>query len=326
MPVPPKAKLNRPILEIAAESAVTLTRKDFIAPLAERFSLTEDDLAETTHGANETRIANRINWGVTHLKYAGLLDSPSRGKLQINQAGREFLKAYPTGDIPDKLLRKLRNERDRQASLAEDAIVATSVPAADDSFVQYDETAADMEEIISTSTPDEVIADAYQQLQGKLADDMLDALKGVDPYRFERIVVALLVKMGYGDSERDDWDRHGGDGGIDGVINQDPLGLENVYIQAKRWQNTVGDPEIRNFSGSLMARGASKGVFITTSNFSGAARQTAQTISATSQLIRLINGQELARLMIQHGVGVVTENTYEVKKLDENYFSDSDDI
>ena len=156
---------------------------------------------------------------------------------------------------------------------------------------------------------------------------MLDALKGVDPYQFERIVLDLLEKMGYGEVERDKWGGRGGDGGIDGVINQDPLGLEKVYVQAKRWQNTVGDSEIRDFSGSLVTRGASKGVFITTSDFSGAARQTEQNISkGNQQLIRLINGQELSRLMVEHGVGVVTENTYEVKKLDENYFSDSDDI
>lgn len=322
MPVPPKAKLNRPILEIAAERDVGLRRKDFIAPLAERFSLTEDDLSERLK-SGQPRIENRINWVVTHLKYAGLLDSPSSGKLQINQAGREFLRSHPTGDIPDKLLRKLRNERDRQASLDKDAIVATSITATDDSFVQYHES-DDLDKIISDATPDEIIADAYQQLQDKLADDMLDALKRVDPYHFERIVAALLEKMGYGEGGAVGGS---GDGGIDGVINQDPLGLEKVYIQAKRWKNTVGDPEIRNFSGSLMARGASKGVFITTSNFSGAAMQTTQDISkGNQQLIRLINGQELAQLMLEHGVGVVTEFTYEVKKLDENYFSDSDAI
>ena len=117
-----------------------------------------------------------------------------------------------------------------------------------------------------------------------------------------------------------------GDGGIDGVINQDPLGLEKVYLQAKRWANQVGEPEIRNFSGSLDARGAAKGVFITTSNFSGTARQTAETISAGSKFIRLIDGSELARLMIEHGVGVVTEFTYKLKKLDENYFSEFADL
>ena len=113
---------------------------------------------------------------------------------------------------------------------------------------------------------------------------------------------------------------------IDGVINQDPLGLEKVYIQAKRWANQVGEPEVRNFSGSLDARGASKGVFITTSNFSGTARQTAETISAGSKFIRLIDGSELARLRIEYGVGVVTEFTYELKKLDENYFSEFADL
>ena len=113
-----------------------------------------------------------------------------------------------------------------------------------------------------------------------------------------------------------------GDGGIDGIINQDALGLEKVYVQAKRWASQVGEPEIRNFSGSLDPHGATKGVFITTSTFSSTARQTAQTISAGSKFIRLVDGNELAQLMIRHGVGVVTEYTYEIKKLDENYFAE----
>lgn len=251
------------------------------------------------------------------LRWANLVEYPRRGQIKITRQGEEFIKKHEGLPINDAAINKWKQEQEQLKSIGDDdnstdtpvTVAATSAPSA-----AIDESDAD---------PDEIIAAAYQQLQDKLADDMLDALKGVDPYQFERIVLTLLEKMGYGTGQQVG---RSGDGGIDGVINQDPLGLEKVYIQAKRWQNTVGEPEIRNFSGSLMARGASKGVFITTSDFSGAARQTAQMISAGNQLIRLINGQELARLMIQHGVGVVTEITYEVKKLDENYFSDSDDI
>ena len=133
-------------------------------------------------------------------------------------------------------------------------------------------------------------------------------------------MVDLLVKMGYGQGEAVG---RSGDGGIDGIINQDALGLEKVYVQAKRYTaGAVGEPEIRNFSGSLDAKGATKGVFITTSTFSSAARQTAQTISAGNKFIRLVDGNELAQLMIRHGIGVVTEYTYEIKKLDENYFAE----
>ena len=115
-----------------------------------------------------------------------------------------------------------------------------------------------------------------------------------------------------------------GDGGIDGIIDQDPLGLERIYIQAKRWANPIGEPEIRNFAGSLDAKGAAKGVFITNSTFSSTAKRTAETISAGTKFIRLIDGRKLAELMIEHGVGVVTERTYEVKKVDENYFAEND--
>ena len=251
------------------------------------------------------------------LRWANLIEYPRRGQIKITRQGEEFIKKHEGLPINDAAINKWKQEQEQLKSIGGDdnstdapvPVAATSAPSAD-----IDESDAD---------PDEIIAAAYQQLQNKLADDMLDALKGVDPYQFERIVLALLEKMGYGTGQQVG---RSGDGGIDGVIDQDPLGLEKIYIQAKRWQNTVGEPEIRNFSGSLATNGAAKGVFITTSNFSATARQAAQTISAGIQLIRLINGHELARLMIQHGVGVVTEITYEVKKLDENYFSDSDDI
>ena len=142
-----------------------------------------------------------------------------------------------------------------------------------------------------------------RQLRAKLADELLESIMKLTPDRFEQLVVNLLEKMGYGKGEAVG---RSGDGGIDG-INQDPLGLEKVYIQAKRWSNQVGEPEVRNFSGSLDAKGAAKGVFITNSTFSRAAKETARNISAGNKLIRLIDGQELVKLMIQHGVGVVTE-------------------
>ena len=173
------------------------------------------------------------------------------------------------------------------------------------------------------ATPDESIATAYNELREKLVDDLLESLKSVDPYLFEQIVVRLLEKMGYGEG---DAVGRSGDGGIDGIINQDPLGLEKVYVQAKRWEGNVGTGPIFSFGGSLGAQGASKGVFITTSTFNSNARQAAQSISAGGNLIRLIDGQELARLMIRHNVGVVTETTYEIKKLDENFFSDPDEF
>ncbi len=163
------------------------------------------------------------------------------------------------------------------------------------------------------------MAQGDQQLRERLADELLENIMKLTPGRFEQLVVNLLEKMGYGEGQTVG---RSGDGGIDGIIDQDPLGLEKVYIQAKRWSSQVGDPEIRNFSGSLDAKGAAKGVFITTSTFSSTAKETTRNISAGNKLIRLIDGQELAALMVQHGVGVVTVSTYEVKKMDENYFAE----
>ena len=323
MAVPSESQLYRPILEIAAESGEVFRKKDFLAPLTERFSLTNSDLQERI-ATGLTRIMDRTDWATKHLTYAGLLNRPTRGRFQISPQGRDFLKTHQ-GEIRRATLRRLEHERKQQQDIEDsNQQVAPAPPTA---TATLDTDPDDERHHEADATLDEQIAETYHQLQIDLTNEMLDALKGVDPYQFERIVLDLLEKMGYGEVERDKWGGRGGDGGIDGVINQDPLGLEKVYVQAKRWQNTVGDSEIRDFSGSLVTRGASKGVFITTSDFSGAARQTEQNISkGNQQLIRLINGQELSRLMVEHGVGVVTENTYEVKKLDENYFSDSDDI
>lgn len=163
------------------------------------------------------------------------------------------------------------------------------------------------------------MARSDRQLREKLTEELLENVKGLTPDRFERLVVKLLVEMGYGDGKRVGGS---GDGGIDGIIDRDPLGLEKVYIQAKRWTQSVGEPEIRNFSGSLDAKGAAKGVFITTSSFSRTAERTARDISKGGKFIRLIGGRELVELMIQHNVGVVTQFTYEIKKVDENYFAD----
>ena len=186
----------------------------------------------------------------------------------------------------------------------------------------YDFTSASAAKSFGTEsvlTLDEQMAESFLKLNARLSEELLESVKSISPNIFESLVVRLLERMGYGEGSVVG---QSGDGGIDGVINQDPLGLEKVYIQAKRWQNQVGEPEIRNFSGSLEAKGANKGVFITTSTFSSTARQTAQFISAGSKFIRLIGGEELARLMVEHGVGVMTETTYEVKKIDENYFVD----
>ncbi len=168
-------------------------------------------------------------------------------------------------------------------------------------------------------TPDEQMEVLYNELNDKLADELMDVVGNMHPDSFERLVVKLLEKMGYGKGEKVG---KSGDGGVDGIIELDQLGIEKVYIQAKRWQSSVGPSEINSFSGSLNLKGANKGVFITTSTFRPNAQAAATDISKGNQFIRLIDGEELAQLMIRYDVGVFTETTYHIKKLDENYLSE----
>ena len=295
MAVPTLDELHRPVLEIANASAQCLARKEFLDRLTYMFSLTDTDLQEMVSSGGQTRMENRTGWAMTDLKKAGFINNPQFGQWEITQMGRDFL-ASQQGIIKFADLQKLWPESQQ----------ISGVPTTD---------TVDSVEI----TPDEQMAKSHEQHQIMLLDEVLDNVKGVTPSGFERLVVGLLSKMGYGDGQAVGGS---GDQGIDGILDQDTLGLEKVYLQAKLYtSNQVGGPEIRNFRGSLVTRGATKGVFITTSTFSQTARQTAQTNSG-NQFIRLIDGPELAELMIKHGVGVITEITYEVKKLDANYFTD----
>ncbi len=281
----PTAKELRPaILEIVEGMRSPLRHKEIEESLKERFTLTDNERRKMIHSGARTVFESRMRGVVYDLWKRGLLEKSSYGRYQIAPLGRKWLEGH-SDDIEE--------------TNTSDAVDSTRVD-------------------VDTS-PEEKIGSLHRELNDRLADEVLDGVKDISPDSFERLVVRLLERMGYGDGKVVGGS---GDKGIDGIINQDPLGLEKVYIQAKRWQNQVGEPEIRNFSASLEAKGASKGVFITTSSFRSNARQAAQFISAGGKFIRLINGEELARLMINHGVGVITETTYEVKQLDENYFVD----
>ena len=295
MAVPSQAAMHRPILETLAEGgSAGVSRADVRRTLIERLEVSDDDLVERTPSGGQTRFDKRVEWAIFCLKRAGLIETPSRGRRQITEHGRQLLKTH-TGDIGVALLKGLFDQ-------------PASTDGAEDKEVDGD-------------TPEEQMASLHREWEAKLADALLDRVRNMEPRRFEDLTSGLLEKMGYG---KGDPVGGPGDQGIDAIINQDPLGLEKVYVQAKRWQSPVNEPEIRNFSGSLQAKGSSKGVFITTSTFATKARETARDISRTSQFIRLIDGAELARLMIAHGVGVVVETTYEVKKVDENYFVEED--
>ena len=296
MAVPTLDELHRPVLEMANSSAQRLTRKELLERLTAEFSLTDADLKEMVPSGVQARMENRTNWAMTDLKKAGLINNPQRNQWEITQTGRDFL-ASQQGIIKFVELQKLWPESQK----------SPDIPPTN---------ASDSVDI----TPDEQIAKSHAQHQNRLSEEVLDSVKGVTPSGFERLVVELLSRMGYGDGRVVG---QSGDQGIDGVLRQDTLGLEKVYVQAKRYtSNQVGEPEIRTFSGSLQTKGVAKGVFISTSTFNPAAIQTAQNASFGNQFIRLIDGPELAELMINHGVGVITEATYEVKKLDANYLAD----
>ena len=314
MAIPSASQFNMAVLEFASEHKEVFDYENLTDFVSSKFSLTEADFQERLP-SGYLKVRNRLHWAAGELKRAGLLDSSKSGLFQINNQGRDFLKSHKEQDgIGITLLRKIREERVQRES-SEDDLDSPTAP-------DWSETSGDDISDETDVPPNELIINAREELQRNLEYEVLERLKSVDPYLFEKIVVRLLEKMGYGQGSAVGGS---GDGGIDGIINQDPLGLEKVYVQAKRWEGNVGTGPIYSFGGSLGAKGASKGVFITTSTFNSNARQAAQNISAGGNLIRLIDGQELARLMIRHNVGVVTENI-EVKKLDENFFSDPDEF
>ena len=307
MAIPIARKFYRAILEIADERRDVWGYNQMIDALTIHFSLTEDDLQEMVPSGGVTRVRDRTNWAVGDLERAGFLTKPTRGRFQINNEGHEYLRTLK-GDVTAEQQKELKAMNRNLQDVSEDS----------DSVALVKHVASDDKD--SETTPSERIATAYTELQAQLVDEILDSLSSIDPRQFEQLVVDLLEKMGYGEGQQVGGSR---DGGIDSIINQDPLGLEKIYVQAKRWQNAVGEPEIRNFSGSLAAKGAAKGVFTTTSTFSPTALQTARIISGNNQVIHLINGAKLACLMIKYNVGVIpTTLTYAIKKLDENYFAE----
>ena len=302
MALPLQRTFLRPILQITANSNTRLSYSQILGELIPTLSLSEEDLQERTpYGA--LRVEKHTRYSMYLLKQAGLLDAPtrgeSRGRYRITENGRRYLQQQNDAFDPAQL-NMLVAGRDQQGDAPSAAGVATAV---------------------GDISPDEQFEVSYEQLQAKLADDLLDNIKTVSPERFEDLVVELLVEMGYGRGRRVG---RSGDGGIDGVVTQDRLGFEKVYVQAKRWnRNQIGAPAIRNFPGSLDQHGALRGVFITTSRFSEAAQRTATEVARNNKTILLIDGPKLAKLMIEYEVGVVVKAVYKIKEIDENYFSDS---
>lgn len=303
MPIPDYQSCMLPLLRYAADGAEHAL-KEAVSALAEEFRLTEEEKSEYLPSGQQTVIQNRVAWARTYMKKAGLLTSPRRGYLTITERGRSVLRENPSAiDVvflerfPEFIeFKALRHEKE------EESLAVAAAPATD-----------------IGKTPHEALEAACDRLRSELVAEILSTIKVSEPALFEEIVVDLLVKMGYGGSRKDAGQAIGrrGDEGIDGIIKEDRLGLDIIYIQAKRWEATVGRPEIQKFAGALDGQRARKGIFITTSDFS---REAEDYVSRIDKKIILIDGQTMARLMIDFGVGVASVSTYEVKKLDSDYF------
>jgi len=313
MPIPEFPAFMQPLLELLADGQPRRV-SELRDLLAVRFGLTQAEREALLPSGRARVFDNRVAWARTDLGQAGALESPSRGSVRITDRGREIL-----SDKPSRIDRKYLSRypefqdfrlRTRAVDQSKDGQAASNGPAA---------TAPVPDE--PTTTPDESIERAYDLHHQALAAEILAHVKSLSPAFFERLVVELLVAMGYGGTRRDAARVVGqtGDGGIDGEINEDRLGLDKVYVQAKRWDNSVGRPVVQAFAGSLMGRQANKGVLITTGAITADARAFVQNLPTR---IVLIDGEQLATLMIEHNVGVSVVATYQIKRVDSDYFSD----
>ncbi|QBE63197.1 restriction endonuclease [Pseudoduganella lutea] len=307
MPIPDYQTLMLPLLRLASDGADHTTR-EAVEKLSVEFQLTQDERGHLLASGQQAVINNRIGWANSYLKKAGLLESPRRGVLKITKRGRQILEENPQ-KIDVKFLDRFPEfvEFRDAAKLNKESTVAESIAPP------------------SQQTPEEALELANQSIRASLAQDILSRVLLCSPAFFEHLVVELLVKMGYGGSRKDAGERIGksGDGGIDGIIKEDLLGLDTIYLQAKRWQGTVGRPEIQKFVGALQGQRARKGVFITTSSYTSEATEYASRIDTK---VVLIDGQQLASLMIDFDVGVSVVTTYLVKRIDSDYFEDSDGL
>jgi restriction system protein len=300
MSIPDFQSIMRPLLELAADGKEH-SISEVTEELAERFKLTEEERAALLPSGRQATFRNRTAWAKSYLTQAGALESPRRSFFRITERGQRLLK-----DAPGRItIRELDQFPE---------------------FVQFRSPKHDGEDAQPSEhgdkqTPEEMLEAAYQRFRGELAAEVLSHVKKASPAFFERLVVALLLKMGYGGSRREAGEVIGrsGDEGIDGVINEDRLGLDVIYLQAKRWEGSVGRPETHRFAGALQGKRAKKGVFITTASFSAEAREFVKHIESR---VVLIDGEQLSELMIDWNVGVSPIDVYETKQIDPDYFEE----
>lgn len=314
MPVPDFQTVMLPLLRITSDQMEHVFA-EVIEKLAKEFNLTDAERMERIPSGRQTRFNSKVYWAKTYLTQSVLLESRGRGCFAITSRGLEvlrseheridirFLEQYPE-------FREFRNRTSRGNSESvgenEAGMSASSSLIVESQIVQ---------------TPEETIESGYQTLRNGLAQDLLDTIKGCSPRFFENLVLDLLLAMGYGGSRADAAQHLGraGDGGVDGIIKEDRLGLDVIYVQAKRWENPVGRPQVQAFAGSLEENHAQKGVFISTSRFSQDARDY---VGRIGKKIILVDGHMLAQLMIDYNVGVFETDRYVLKKIDTDYFNE----
>lgn len=295
MAIPDYQTIMQPLLVFAGDGH-ECSLPETIQALADQFELTQEERAELLPSGRQPIFDNRVGWARTYLKKARLLESTERGVFRVTERGEQVLAREPNR-IDNAFLKQF------------------------DEFIEFRQRRHNKtaDAALPDQSPEEKLEAGYQELEEALADELLQKIKTCSSGFFEELVIDLLLKMGYGGSRREAGRTVGrtGDGGIDGIINEDKLGLDVIYVQAKRWKDTVGRPEIQKFAGALQGQRARKGIFLTTSDFSKDAYEYTNNIE---NKIILIGGARLAGLMIDHDVGVSTVSSYEVKRIDSDYF------
>lgn len=302
MPIPDFQSIMLPLLKLSSDGEVHYIH-DVVNQLAEDYGLTEEERTELLTSGQQPTFYNRVGWARTYLKKAGLLKDPKRGYFQITERGMEVLRTKPK-KIDTKYLRQFTEFIEFQNTVR-------------DTTNENSQKKRDFEDL----TPEEAIENAYQRISKDLSEELLSYILNSTPGFFEKLVVELLVKMGYGGSRRNAARAVGqsGDEGIDGIIDEDRLGLDTIYLQAKKWNtsSSIGRPEIQKFVGALQGKRSKKGIFITTTTFS---KESCEYASNIETKVVLIDGLRLTQLMIDYGIGVTTRTLYELKELDTDYF------
>lgn len=313
MAIPKYDEIMLPLLKLLSDGQ-SHAKRDLMKKMADHFSLTPEERAQMLPSTRVTYIKHRTGWAAFGLRKAGLANNPIEGTLEITDEGRKFLATNPSGRLTRSVLMQFEPYRQFRTEMKERA---TAAAKKSDASPQVASDGAPDDQI----TPEERMGSAFAELNAALVTELLSRLAQIDPFRFEQVVLDLLVRMGYGGSfkEAAAVTQKTGDEGIDGVINQDRLGLDVIYIQAKRWKHNVGRPEIQSFVGALAGRKTSKGIFITTSSFHSNATEYA---AGLHNKVILVDGRRLAELMIEHGLGVAEEHAYSVKKIDSDYFDE----